>query len=78
MTAGLPSLLPQMFTSDAALYPIIRSVAPQVLPTAQYRRTYRQEERVGREILGLNFTPCCAAKDAAQSKSGLLLGILRV
>ena len=28
-TAGLPTLLPQLFTNDAALFPIMRSVAPQ-------------------------------------------------
>lgn len=28
-TAGFPTLLPQLFTNDATLYPIMRSVAPQ-------------------------------------------------
>ena len=30
LTAGLPTLLPQLFSSDPALFPHIRSVAPQV------------------------------------------------
>ena len=28
--AGFPSLLPQAFTSDQALWPVMRSIAPQV------------------------------------------------
>jgi hypothetical protein len=31
LTAGIPTLLPQLFTSDATLFPVIRSVAPQVI-----------------------------------------------
>lgn len=31
LTAGIPTLLPQLFTSDATLFPVIRSVAPQAL-----------------------------------------------
>jgi len=30
LTAGIPTLLPQLFTSDPTLFPVIRSVAPQV------------------------------------------------
>ena len=30
LTAGLPTLLPQLFSNDPALFPHIRSVAPQV------------------------------------------------
>lgn len=31
LTAGIPSFFPQMFTTDARLFPLIQSVAPQVI-----------------------------------------------
>ena len=30
LTAGIPTLMPQLFSSDPALFPILRSIAPQV------------------------------------------------